>query len=72
MQLWKIVLAWGCLGFFFAVPLFFFILHITSLDKNPSFISHIGEFRYMAEYLRTVTVIIVSLAGFNTVELFKK
>ena len=72
MQRWKICLAWGCLGFFFGIPLLVFILHLTSIDKNPSFISHIGEFKYMAEYLRTVTVIIVSLAGFNTVELFKK
>jgi hypothetical protein len=57
---------------FFGVPLLVFVLHLFSLDRNPSFISHIGEFKYMAEYLRTVTIIIVSLAGLNTVEIFKK
>lgn len=68
---WKVVLAWGCLIVFFGLPILFFMLHMTSIFNG--FGLHDGaEFRYLTEFLRTVTAIIISLAGFDTVALFKK
>jgi hypothetical protein len=69
---WRVVLAWGCLGLFFGIPLIFFGLHLWSLNHEPSFYSHASEFRYMSDFLKTVTAIIISLAGLGTIELFKK
>jgi threonine/homoserine efflux transporter RhtA len=71
MAWWKLVLAWGCLVLFFGVPIVFFVVHMMFLNSEPSFAQHLQEFRYMGDYLRTVTAIIISLAGFNTVELFR-
>ncbi len=36
--------------------------------RSASFAS---EFRYLGEYMRTVAAIIISLAGFNTIEIFR-
>ena len=66
------VLAWGCLSFFFGIPLIVFSLHLANLASPSTFIEHLKEFRYMAEYLKTITAIIISLAGLHTVEIFKK
>jgi hypothetical protein len=57
---------------FFGVPLVIFSLHLAHLQNPSAFISHLPEFKYFGEYLKTVTVIIVSLAGLHTAELFKK
>jgi hypothetical protein len=67
--IWKLVLAWACLVTFFVTPSVLFGFHMFNLGADPSFAV---EFRWLGEYLRTVTVIIISLAGLNTVELFKK
>jgi hypothetical protein len=72
MHFWKMVLAWGCLVLFFGIPLIFLTIHLFFLNYEPSFGSHAGEFRYLSDYLKTITAIIISLAGLNTVELFKK
>jgi hypothetical protein len=72
MHLWKLVLAWCCLVLFFGIPIVFFSIHISQLNGNPTFASHASEFKYMADYLRTITTIIIALAGLNTVEIFKK
>jgi hypothetical protein len=72
MERWKLVLAWGCLGMFFGVPLLILSLHLVNLANPAAFISHLQEFKYFGDYLRTVTAIIISLAGLHTVELFKK
>ena len=70
MEIWKLVLAWACLVTFFVTPVVLFIIHIFyHLGKDPSFAV---EFKWIGEYLRTITAIIISLAGFNTVELFKR
>ena len=70
MAIWKLVLAWLCLVAFFVTPVILFIIHVFHfVDKDPTFSV---EFRWLGEYLRTITAIIISLAGFNTVELFKK
>ena len=69
MGLWKLVLAWCCLATFFVTPVVLFVFHTLNMGADPSFAI---EFKWIGEYLRTVTVIIVSLAGLNTVELFKK
>jgi hypothetical protein len=72
MNLWKIVLAWGCLISFFGIPSIFFLIHLANLNAEPAWATRVGEFRYLADYLKTITAIIISLAGFNTVEVFKK
>jgi hypothetical protein len=72
MGIWKVVLAWCCLVMFFGIPFMFFAIHMVSLRTGDSFYEHAKEFKYMSDYLRTITVIIVSLAGFSTAELFKK
>jgi hypothetical protein len=72
MDFWKLCLAWGCLGMFFGVPILLLTLHIWNLQTPSAFIQHIQEFKYIGEYLKTVTVIIVSLAGLHTAEFFKK
>jgi hypothetical protein len=72
MHRWKLVLAWGCLIMFFGVPLFILSLHLYNLQTPNAFFQHLSEFKYFADYLRTITVIIISLAGLHTVELFKK
>jgi hypothetical protein len=72
MHLWKLVLAWVCLVLFFAIPLGFFVLHLTQLNANPAWATRAAEFRYLSDYLKTITAIIISLAGLNTVEIFKK
>jgi hypothetical protein len=72
MGRWKIVLAWCCLFMFFGIPLIFFAAHLISMATGYPFFEHAKEFKYMENYLRTITAIIISLAGFNTVELFKK
>jgi hypothetical protein len=70
MHIWKLVLAWGCLALFFGIPLVFFGIHLTQLKTE--FAAHANEFRYLSDYLKTVTAIIISLAGFSTAEMFKK
>jgi hypothetical protein len=72
MNLWKLVLAWACLFSFFAIPVVFFIIHMTQLNANPAWATRAVEFRYLADYLKTITAIIIALAGLNTVEIFKK
>jgi hypothetical protein len=72
MHLWRLVLAWGCLITFFGMPLIFFGIHLIELKASPSWGSRALEFRYLSDYLKTVTAIIISLAGLGTVELFKK
>jgi hypothetical protein len=69
MDIWKLTLAWGCLGVFFSFPIVMVTIHLSTSPNNPAFAT---EFRYLAEYMRTVTAIIISLAGFSTVELFRK
>lgn len=72
MHLWKLVLAWGCLISFFGIPLIFFVIHMTQLNADPPWATRVGEFGYLADFLKTLTAIIISLAGLNTVEVFKK
>jgi len=70
MELWKLVLAWACLVTFFVTPIILFVVHIVyHLGKDRAFDS---EFKWIGDYLRTVTALIISLAGLNTVELFKR
>lgn len=68
MDKWKLVLAWGCLGIFFAFPVAMPSIQILT-GLKPNFAN---EFKYLGEYMRVVATVIVSLAGFSTVELFKK
>lgn len=68
MDLWKLALAWGCLVIFLLLPLVLLMIHLH-VGHNVDFAK---EFRYIGEYLRTTAAIIISLAGFNTVEIFKK
>jgi hypothetical protein len=72
MDFWKLCLAWGCLGMFFGVPILLLSLQLYNLQTPAAFIQHLQEFKYIGEYLKTVTAIIISLAGLHTVELFKK
>jgi hypothetical protein len=76
LELWKITLAWGCLIVFFGSPFILIGLHFLHMAgaakadlKGTPFVQ---EFRYLGEYLKTVTAVIISLAGFNTVELFRR
>jgi hypothetical protein len=68
IEMWKLTLAWGCLIVFFSFPIVMMGVHILT-GPRPDFAL---EFRYMGEYLKTVTAIIISLAGFSTVEIFRK
>jgi hypothetical protein len=68
MEYWKLILAWGCLIIFFIFPFAMISIHLL-IGARPDFAL---EFRYMGEYLKTVTAIIISLAGFSTVEIFRK
>jgi hypothetical protein len=72
MSLWKLVLAWVCLVLFFAIPIVFFSIHLLHLNAEPAWATRATEFRYLSDYLKTITAIIISLAGLNTVEIFKK
>jgi hypothetical protein len=72
MHLWKLVLAWGCLISFFGIPIIFFTIHMFELNANPAWATRAQEFRYLSDYLKTITAIIISLAGLTTVEIFKK
>jgi hypothetical protein len=72
MAFWKLVLAWCCLATFFGIPLGFFTIHMIALATKYPFFQHANEFRYMEGYLKTITAIIISLAGFSTAELFKR
>ena len=68
MELWKICLGWGCLAIFLILPIILLLIHLQ-IGHNVDFAK---EFRYIGEYLRTTAAIIISLAGFNTVEIFRK
>ena len=67
LENWKLSLAWGCLVIFFAFPVVMMTIHLLK-SPYPTFAS---EFKYVGEYLRTVAAIIISLAGFSTIEVFK-
>lgn len=69
MEHWRLVLAWGCLGLFFAFPFGMLAIHLSKGASYPNFAS---EFKYVGEFMKTVAVIIISLAGFSTAEVFKK
>jgi hypothetical protein len=69
MEIWKLTLAWGCLIIFFLFPIMLPIIHLVRFPESHSFAQ---DFRYVGEYLRVVAAIIISLAGFNTVEIFRK
>lgn len=62
-------LAWGCLGIFFAFPFIMMSIHLSRGSAQPGFAQ---EFKYIGEYMRTTAAVIISLAGFNTAEVFKK
>ena len=66
LENWKLALAWGCLVIFFIFPVATMAIHLLTSHANFA-----SEFRYVGEYLRTVAAIIISLAGFNTIEVFK-
>jgi len=57
---------------FFGIPLLILSLHLYNLQNPSAFIQHLPEFKYFGDYLRTITAIIISLAGLHTVETFKK
>jgi hypothetical protein len=67
MERWKLTLAWGSLAVFFTLPFVMLVIHLVQ-GHNVNFAQ---EFRYVGEYLRTTAAIIISLAGLNTVEIFK-
>lgn len=68
MERWKLCLAWGCLAIFLILPIVLLAIHLR-IGHNTDFAK---EFRYIGEYLRTTAAIIISLAGFNTAEMFRK
>jgi hypothetical protein len=69
LEIWKATLAWICLASFFSFPIVMPLIHILYMPDSKSFAQ---DFKYVGEYTRTVAAIIISLAGFNTVEVFKK
>lgn len=69
MEQWKLVLAWGCLGLFFSFPFAMTAIHLSKGGSYPGFAS---EFKYLGEYMKTVAVVVISLAGLSTAEIFKK
>jgi hypothetical protein len=69
MEQWKLVLAWGCLILFFAFPFATVLIHLSKVASYPQFAA---EFKYLGEYMKTIAVIVISLAGFSTAEIFKK
>jgi hypothetical protein len=69
MTAWKIVLAWGCLILFFLFP---FAMTAIHLAKGASYPGFANEFKYLGEYMKVVAAVIISLAGFNTAEVFRK
>jgi hypothetical protein len=69
MALWKLILAWACLAVFFLLPAVLLAIHTANIGSDPNFAV---EFKWLGEYLKTVTAIIISLAGLSTVEVFKK
>ena len=67
METWKLALAWGCLVIFFIFPVAMPTIQLLT-GMKPNFAS---EFKYLGEFMRVVATIIISLAGLNTVELFR-
>jgi hypothetical protein len=68
--LWKITLYWGTVISFFTLPLLVFIIHLT-LIGYPQILhgnapSHVGEFKYVFEFHRTLAALVFGLAGLHT------
>jgi hypothetical protein len=69
---WRIALYWGTVISFFTLPLFVLILHLVFISY-PEILhghgpGHIGEFRYIFEFHRTLAALVFGLAGLHTGE----
>jgi hypothetical protein len=68
---WRILLNWSAVITFFTVPLISFLLHLMAI-VNPGWFNLTGhtpgEFKYMQELERNVTILVFGLAGLHSWE----
>ena len=68
--LWKTVLYWGTVITFFTLPMLVFVIHLVligwpeALHGNAG--AHLGEFKYVFEFHRTLAALVFGLAGLNS------
>lgn len=64
---WRIALYWGVVIAFFTLPLVVLVLHLAAIFTNfdPTG-KHIGEFKYVFEFHRTLAALVAALAGLNS------
>jgi hypothetical protein len=67
---WKITLYWGTVISFFTLPLLVFAIHLM-LIGYPQILhgnapGHVGEFKYVFEFHRTLAALVFGLAGLHT------
>jgi len=67
--LWKTILNWGTVIVFLTLPLVVFTLHVYA-KTHPGWIleGREGEFKYVFEFQRNITVLVFGLAGLRTWE----
>jgi hypothetical protein len=68
--LWRTTLYWGTVISFFTLPLLVFCLHLT-LIGHPQILGgnapgHVGEFKYVFEFHRTLAALVFGLTGLHT------
>jgi hypothetical protein len=71
--LWRVTLYWGTVVTFFTLPLAILTLHLTFIAW-PEILHgnapvHVGEFKYVFEFHRTLAALVFGLAGLQTTQL---
>ena len=61
---WRLVLQWGTVITFLAMPLSIFLLAFF----NPAFESHIREFKFLTKFFESITALVFGLAGLRSVD----
>jgi hypothetical protein len=69
---WRVLLYWGTVITFFTLPLLIFVIHLM-LIGFPEILhghgqGHVGEFKYVFEFHRTLAALVFGLAGLHTGE----
>lgn len=70
---WRVALYWGAVISFFTLPLAILSIHLVAI-AYPELLrghagGHLGEFKYIFEFHRTLAALVFGLAGLDTGEL---
>jgi len=65
--LWRVVLTWGCVGYFLGLPAIAFIMGLAHIGFMPG--TNIAKF--LSDFHFSVSALVAAMAGLNSFDRFK-